>query len=264
MPRSLVWKGPALLLAAGVLAAATARAESGLLMDYPDFFGAIPASTYDVHRKQVGTARLVIEKLESGNVRMSSESGFTGGAHTIVNAELTPVNGGRKLRPLLQQSRSFDDGGKPLGVLSVDHRRAMASCAKPDGGLVEEMALPPQDRVANVPLNLFFLPLVRREIEEISFQLFMCGGGARFVDFVANLAPGSQNGKSRHNVVEVRYGPDFGFAALVARSFVPKLSFWFDPRTPHRWMAHRLPLYGKGPEVFVVRNGVPTSWFGDE
>ena len=50
---------------------------------------------------------------------------------------------------------------------------------------------------------------------------------------------------------------------LVAQNFIPKLSFWFDPEAPHRWMAHRLPLYGKGPEVFVVRDGVPTDWLGD-
>ena len=84
------------------------------------------------------------------------------------------------------------------------------------------------------------------------------------MDFVANLAPSSRNGKRPQTVVEVRYGPDFGLATLVAQNFVPKLSFWFDPAAPHRWMAHRLPLYGKGPEVFVVRDGVPTRWLGDD
>jgi hypothetical protein len=29
-------------------------------------------------------------------------------------------------------------------------------------------------------------------------------------------------------------------------------------------MGHRLPLYAKGPEVFVVREGVPAAWFADE
>jgi hypothetical protein len=148
-------------------------------------------------------------------------------------------------------------------VLSVDHVQGIASCKNADGGVRGQIALPPNDRVANVPLNLLFLPLVRHEEEEISFQLFMCGGGAHFIDFVANLAPSSRNGKRPKTVVEVRYGPDFGFATLVAQNFVPKLSFWFDPEAPHRWMAHRLPLYGKGPEVFVVREGVPPGWLGD-
>ena len=62
----------------------------------------------------------------------------------------------------------------------------------------------------------------------------------------------------------MRYGPDFGIATLVARSFVPKLSFWFDAAEPHQWMAHRLPLYGDGPEVYVVRDGVPTRWLGQD
>jgi hypothetical protein len=51
---------------------------------------------------------------------------------------------------------------------------------------------------------------------------------------------------------------------MVAQRFVPKLSFWFHPDEPHRWIAHRLPLYGKGPEVFVVRDGVPADWFGED
>jgi hypothetical protein len=262
MPRITFWRWPALLLAAATLAAGTGHAESELLMEYPGFFGPIPASTYDVDRRQVGEARLVIEELGNGNVRMSSESGFTDGARTLATAELVPVAGSTKLRPVLQESRSFDPDGNPLGVLSIDHVQGTASCRNPNGEMREEIALPSNDRVANVPLNLLFLPLVRREKKEVTFQFFMCGGRAHFMDFVANLAPSSRNGKQPRNVVEVRYGPDFGFATLVAQNFVPKLSFWFDPEAPHRWMAHRLPLYGKGPEVFVVREGVPTHWLG--
>ena len=257
------WKGPALLLAAAALAAGTGRAESDLLMDYPGFLGSIPASTYDVDRRQVGEARLVIDKLVNGNVRISSESGFTGGARTVATAELVPVEGRHKLRPVLQESRSLDPDGNALGLLSIDHVRGVASCRNADGEIREEVALPSNDRVANVPLNLLFLPLVRHEKKEVAFQFFLCGGGAHFMDFVANLAPSSSNGKQPQKVVEVRYGPDFGLVTLVAQNFVPKLSFWFDTKAPHRWVAHRLPLYGKGPEVFVVRDGVPTNWLGD-
>jgi hypothetical protein len=45
---------------------------------------------------------------------------------------------------------------------------------------------------------------------------------------------------------------------------IPRLSFWFDPTTPTPWLAYRLPLYSKGPEVLVVRDGVPTRWLADE
>ena len=255
---------PALLLAGVAFATGGARAESGLLLEYPDGFGVVPASTYDLNRKQVGSAHLVIEKLDTGNVRTFVESGFTGGARTVVQAELTPVDGGRMLRPVRQESRSFDADGNALGVLTIDHEGAVASCAKPGGEEVVRLDLPPGDRVANLTLNLLFLPLVRGESEDLNFQLFLCGGGPKFIDFVANLAPGSHNGKRRGRAVEVRYGPDFGFASMVARNFVPKLSFWFEPRAPHKWMAHRLPLYGNGPEVFVVRDGIPPSWLGDE
>jgi hypothetical protein len=263
MPRIAFWRGSALVLATAALAAGTGRAESDLLMDYPGVFGPIPASTYDVDRKQVGKARLVIENLGNGNVRISSESGFTGGARTIASAELVPAEDGHKLRPVLQESRSVDPEGNALGTLSIDHVKGIASCRNPDGETREKIPLPSNDRVANVPLNLLFLPLVRHEKEEIAFQFFMCGGRAHFMDFVANLAPSSRNGKPPQKFVEVRYAPDFGIATLVAQNFVPKLSFWFDPEAPHRWMAHRLPLYGKGPEVFVVRDGVPTHWLGD-
>jgi hypothetical protein len=39
----------------------------------------------------------------------------------------------------------------------------------------------------------------------------------------------------------------------------PKLSFWFGREAPHPWVAHRLPLYSGGPEVFVVRGDVSST-----
>ena len=255
----LLW--PALALAGVALAASLARAESALLLDLPSRFGTTPASTYDANRTRVGDAHLVVERLDDGNVRLISESGFTGGARTVVSAVFEPVDGQPKLRPLRQESRSFDDAGTPLGRLIVDHAAGFGRCYDGEGKLTAELALPGEDRVANTTLSFLFLPLVRGETEEIEFQLFFCGLGTRFVTFTANRAP--SNGSSP-NAVEVRYGPDFGFATVMAASFVPKLSFWFDPETPHRWLAHRLPLYGRGPEVYVIRKGVPPRWLADE
>ncbi len=248
------------------LAASTSHAESALRMAYPEMYGVIPASTYDTQQQRVGDARIVVEKLDDGSIRLFSESGITDGARTIASAVLAPVEGGGWLRPVLQQSRSFDPQGVLLGVLSVDHRTGTASCSKPngDGMKVDSLPLPSSDRVANVPLTLLFLPLVRAETQELRFQLFLCGSGPRFVDFVASVAPGAADASGGH-VIEVAYGPDFGrLLSLVARHLTPKLSFWFDPAAPHRWMGHRLPLYLKGPEVFVVREGVPAAWFADE
>ncbi len=259
---SLLPTGIAVALSS-VLLAGHARAESALRVDPPEQLGVVPASTYDVRRQRVGRAHLVIEGLEQGRIRLLNESGFTGGARTVMNVVLEPVDGDGKLRPVRQESRSFDASGNPLGVLLIDHENGVASCYAPDGEKSSELELPRSDRVANVTLSLLFLPLVRREQEELSFQLFLCSGGSRLVDFVANLSPESRNGK-RPNAMEVRYGPDFGIASMVARNFIPKLSMWFNPQSPHQWVAHRVPLYGNGPEVFVVREGVPTRWLSDD
>jgi hypothetical protein len=257
-PRDLV----ALVVAIGAAAAAAspARGESALRLDPPAVFGVVPASTYDEQRRRVGDAHLAIERMPDGRVRMSSESGFTGGARTSLALVLEAAEGG-KLQPILQESRSIDLDGRELGALVIDHRAGFARCLDPSGAQRAQVPLPETDRVANVTLSLLLPPLVRGETDRIDFELFFCGLGTRFVPFTANRAP--TNGHPRH-VVEVRYGPDFGMASLMAQTFVPKLSFWFDASNPERWMAHRLPLYGNGPEVFVVRDGIPTAWLGDE
>lgn len=253
----------AIALAMLLLTPNEAPAESALRLDLPQSFGVVDASTYDADRQKVGAAHLSIERLDDGNVRLFSESGFTGGARTVLSSVLQPVEEGQRLKPLLQESRSFDPEGTPLGVLAIDHQQRLARCFGPAGEQTAELKLPEQDRVANVTLHLLLLPLVRGETDDLSFQIFFCGLGTRVVNFSANLAPASRNGHPKQTI-EVRYGPDFGIASLVAKSFVPKLSFWYDPAAPHRWMAHRVPLYGNGPEVFVVRDGVPVRWLSDE
>ncbi len=260
-------------MAAAAIAAALAillptgslRAESEFRMELPDSFGVIPAATYDIHRKRVGAAHLVMERLDDGNVRIFSESGISGGARTVATAELAPRAGGRWLQLILQESRTFDADGAPRGLLRIDHRERLASCSPPEGeGAPRTLELPRHDRVANVPMNLLFLPLVRGHAERLDFQLFLCSGGPRLVDFEATRAPASSR-DAPEEIVEIRYGPHLGpVLSLVAPSFLPKLSFWFDRAEPHRWLAHRIPLYGDGPEVLVVREGIPARWLSDE
>jgi hypothetical protein len=48
------------------------------------------------------------------------------------------------------------------------------------------------------------------------------------------------------------------------RTDTPRLSFWFDRAKPNPWLAHRIPLYGDGPEVLVIRDGIPPRWLSDE
>jgi hypothetical protein len=104
---------------------------------------------------------------------------------------------------------------------------------------------------------------VRGEVSTVSFQLLLCRGGPRLMDFQARVVR-RESGPDGRELVEVRYGPDLGMVvSLFARAMVPKLSFWFDAKGDNQWLAHRIPLYSEGPEMFVVRRGVPTQWLVD-
>ena len=48
----------------------------------------------------------------------------------------------------------------------------------------------------------------------------------------------------------------------VADAFLPNLSFWFDPRDEGAYLAHRMPLYRKGPEVMIVKDGIHLGSLG--
>jgi hypothetical protein len=245
---------PRLLSCLWLAAPVGAAAESSFLLAYPANFGSMPAATYDEAGERIGGADLRVEQLESGLVRVRSESGQQSGAQTVALAELEPDESMRGLRMLLQESRSLDPEGNALGVLSVDHRRKIASCRGADGEIISEMQLPDSDRVVNVPMNLLFQPLVRGEKQSLKFQIFLCRPNARLIDFRAWAVR-----RGVGTPIEIRYGPDFGFASSLARRLAPKLSFWFDPRAPYDWVGHRLPLYSGGPEVFVVRDDVTSS-----
>ena len=246
-------------------AAAPARAESALLLPVPSAFGVIPASTYDESGRRVGDAHLIVERLGGGNVRIFAESGFEGAERNVVSAVLEPAEDGRALRLLEQSSRSFDAEGHGLGVLSVDHAAAEGRCDPPSGNGSERkvLALPERDRVANIPVNLLFLPLARGEREQVTFQVLLCGGGPRLVTARAQVARRVRTEDGLRDIVEIQYDMDFGpVLSRLARPFVPKLSVWFDPGVPDGWLAHRMPLFAKGPTVMVVRTGISPDALG--
>jgi hypothetical protein len=236
-------------------AAAPASSESAFALAWPASMGRVAATTYDDHGAPLGAANLVMEKLDSGGIRVFSQSGEERGAHNVAMADLVPIRAGESLRVVRQESRAFDVSGEPLGLLAVDHQARRARCMWPDGRLRSELELPEADRVVNVPLNLFFMPLVTGEARELRFQLFLCKDRALLVDFQA-WAVRREDGDAR-GPIEIRYAPDLGLLSPFAKRLVPKLSFWFDPSAPHGWMAHRLPMYTGGPEVLVVRQGIP-------
>jgi hypothetical protein len=239
-------------------------ADSELMLPYPASYGAIPAATFDEGRHRVGDASLNIEKLEDGTVRMHVESGVDGGARTIATATLAPIANTNLLRPVFQQSRTFGANNEPLGVMNIDHTTGEAICIRPrsdgEGMRTKHVPLPENDRVANVPLNLLFDPLVKGDVSTVDFQILLCRGEAKLLDFQAKVVRRDDGTDGSEQLVEVRYGPDFGSVfSLLARAVVPRLSFWFNPASPSPWIAHRMPLYTDGPEVFVVRQGIETN-----
>ena len=262
---------PRLLLASLALAALSAgpaRAESSLRLAYPEVFGSVPAATYDTRRIRVGDAHLVIEKLDGAGVRILAESGFDGGARNVASALLEPSADHRTLQPVLQESRTFRGDGSLRGTLSIDHRSRVATCGRARAGAddlaIEKIQLPAADRVATVALSLLFEPLVRGDAPSMAFQMFLCEGGARLMDFEAHVERRDTGTHGPGSLVEVRYRPDFGpIGSFVAERLIPQLSFWFDPTARTPWLAYRLPLYSKGPEVLVVRDGIPPIWLTD-
>ena len=120
------------------------------------------------------------------------------------------------------------------------------------------MDLPTRDRIANIPVNLLFLPLATGERDEVEFEVFLCSGKPRLVRAKATVARRVKTEDGLRNIVEVRYDLDLGpMLSRLARPFIPKVAVWFDPKDPDAWLAHRMPLFAKGPTVTVVRAGVP-------
>lgn len=248
-----------LLLALG-LSAAPASGESDLLLPVPHSFGTFPASTYDEDGKRVGAAHLVIEKLDGGQVRLLGESGIDGSARNVVSALFESTSGGTALRLLSQTSRSWNASGQALGQLAIDHRGGLGKCDPPQasGEAQRTLELPDRDRIANIPVNLLFLPLAMGERSEIEFEVFLCSGKPRVVRAKASVARHVKTEDGLRNIVEVRYDLDLGpLFSRLARPFIPKVAVWFDPKDPDAWLAHRMPLFAKGPTVMVVRTGVP-------
>jgi hypothetical protein len=255
-------------LAAGLIFSASAWADSDLILPYPTSYGNIPAATFDSGRQRVGDARLEIEKLADGTVRLLAESGVDGGPRTIATAMLAPIGDTNQLRPIFQQANSYNADDVPIGLMRIDHRTGEATCSRPhadgEGMRTQKVVLPSHDRVANVPLNLLFDPLVKGNASTVYFQILLCRNNAKLIDFQAKVVRKKDGAEGSDHLVEVRYGPDFGSVlSLLAKAVVPRLSFWFDPASSSPWIAHRMPLYADGPEVFVVRQGIETNTLVD-
>jgi hypothetical protein len=252
MPRATrLW--PLLALLPALLPAGGAHAESSVLLPLPESFGQIEAGTFDATGHRVGASRMSVARRPDGRIELRVGSGIDGDARVELGAVMEVADGGRALRLLSQRSEAFDASGASMGVLSVDHLEGVARCGAGPGHAEASVELPAGDRVVNVPLNLLFQDLATGKRDEVSFQVLLCRFGARLVDARARLAPPRGTGGE---LLEVRYELDFGpLLNPVAEPFLPTLSVWFDPAHPGAWVAHRMPLFSKGPTVLVVRSG---------
>ncbi len=258
-----------LLLVFGITSwSGVADSKSSLLLPYPPDIGHVPAVTFDSTGRAVGDSEFSLQALQNGRFLMRVSMSIKDGAENRIRAELETVatgeNDSPRLRILTERSQSFDADGRAMRLLFIDHTSGIASCT-PAGGTTEDavtIALPEDDRVANVPLNLLFLPLARGEVERVHFQLFVCQDGPRIHDFIA-LRGGPPREFGDSSILEVRYGPDVGrVISWVASRILPRLSFWFDTNRDGTYVGHRMPLYSKGPDVLMIRKDVSPPAIG--
>ncbi len=249
------------------LVALGAQAESSLRLPLPSVLGQIPSATYDEGGHKIGAARLDVMQLPNGNTYMMASSGISGGEAMVLSTELEPVDGGSVLRPRWQMSHSWDKQGRSLGIMFIDHEKGDAFCSHEEGNPAppDVLPIPQPDRVAHVPLNLLFLPLAKGDTEEIKFEFLLCALGPRFVGAKATVAHREPPKDGDDPLVEVRYELDLNpVLAAIARPFMPRFAFWFDPLARDPWVAHRMPLASKGPAVLIVRSGVSPASLAPE
>ena len=246
---------------------APASAESRVLLPAAEL-EPVAATTFDADGQPIGRSRFTVETEGSGLLRMKVEISVEGGGMSRSEALLAPVaataggsrpeEGPRRWRLLEERSQATRADGRSLDRLVIDHSRGRVSCHPSSADGVERppkhLDLPADERVVNVPLQLLFLPLVAREVEDVRFQITLCRDGPVIHDMIAVRGPSRQ--RDGRSVIEVRYGPDLGRAvAWLASRMLPSFSFWFDRETG-AYLAHRMPLHTKGPEVLLVRTGL--------
>lgn len=251
-------------LAAGwltVALATSAQAESVLRFPVPGDLGTRPAVTHDANGRPIGRASMSLEKTGVATIQLTGTAGVDTGGSTRVEAEFEILDSGRQMKLVRQLSESITVEGRSLGTLQVDHEKGTASCTPPPGSdrEVAVLPLPQADRVANVPLHLLFAPLARDEQEEIRFDVLLCRDNPRFMEFEAWVIE-PESGTVESDAVEIRYRPALGsLVGFLAQSIVPDLRFWVDGPEKNRYVGHRMPLYSRGPEIWVLREDVSPS-----
>jgi hypothetical protein len=248
--------------------ATNAVAESEIWLEPPTEPEGIVATTFDAEGRDIGRSFFAVESEDGGTHRMKIELAVTGGGMNRSEAMLTSVRdsatGDARWRLTRQVSQATRNDGVALDRLVIDHVAGRASCyaskkgksvgesGGEDGGRHVELAA--KDRVVNVPLQLLFRPLAKGEVDRIRFDLALCRSQPVIQSMVAVRGPRTREGKQE--IIEVRYGPDFGdTVAFFASRLLPRFSFWFEPNEGS-YLGHRMPLYRKGPNVLLMRTGM--------
>ena len=241
------------------LAAGPAGAASSLRLPEPSEFGELSAATLDPEGAPLGPARLAVARDPRGRVVLESESAIEGQESVRLYALLEPTEGA--LRPVEQRARTLGPDGTLLAEMAIDHESGRASCAA--DGHEEAIALPEGDRVANVPISLLLLPLARGEVAELEFQALVCRGGPRLLEVSARRTGRVVRPDAATEAIEIEYSVELNpILARIARPFLPRILFWIDPAAaPDPWVAHQMPLYPKGPTVFVLRRELAAEPF---
>lgn len=265
---------PRRIVALGVLGLATlladgACAESMIRLPRLDEVPRVAATTFEPGGKPVGQSSFTLEKLAAGLQKMTVHMGLDTGAQNVSEVTLAPAARGASeaLQIVEERSQSTRADGTRLDLLVVDHVAGRASCIPDAGGAAKarHVELPDPDRVVNVPMQLLFQPLVAGEVDEVRFQIVLCTGGPRVQDMIAMRGPRhALEGHEGREVIEIRYGPDFGSTvAFFASRLLPSLSFWFDAKDGS-YLGHRMPLHTKGPDIVLVRSGLTPRDLGLE
>jgi hypothetical protein len=249
------------------------RAESRVVLESAGELEGLTATTFDGGGHVIGSSSFEVET-EAGGVRlMKVKLAIEGGGENLSEATLAPIVGALAADPgamranmsadsrhryhiLEERAQATRADGVSLDYLVIDHARGRVSCYPPDRDLSKgtHLDLGEDERVVNVPMQLLFQPLVRGEVDRVRYQIAVCRDGPRLHDIVAVRGPRTRH--AGHDVIEIRYGPDLGYAvAWLASRLLPRFSFWFDVNDGS-YLGHRMPLYRKGPEILLVRKGL--------
>lgn len=228
----------------------------------PDRFGSVPATSYDANGRPNGLAQLSMVHAGDGAVRVGVHVVLDDGIHANLRATLEP-RAHNMLQLIRERAEVLGPQGARISQMQIDHRHGWARCTGADGK-TDAVALPHPDRVANIPMNLLFRPLVDGQKQQVNFQTLLCGDPARIINTQAILTQNMPRLFQGHRLVEIRYRFDLGpVLSMLARPFLKHVTFWFEPAAPVPWVAHRIPLYAQGPTIMIMRNALrPADLFG--